>query len=211
MIIIMGSSIFKYKEKILLIVMIFSIFQLNTSCKTQYSTKELRNNFSSQQINDLEKIVEFYKKQICLNESLNFKVCYKKLPHEYMEAVGSPVWSNINFERQKELYGQISQSTFDEIWDLTYATYTDGSVLKAISSKYNGGYQKYLKDLGKRNDAIKEYAKEVIAAGDYAPAYLHYSNIIKLKRYFDLNDPNVQLIMAIHFLSLNDDLKRGGK
>ena len=210
----MGSKFVLYimKKKTLLIIFGILVLQLNFSCKAKYSTTELKDNFSTEQINDLERITDFFKNQLCLNKRSSFKKCYKKLPHEYLEAIGNPVWSNINFKKQKELYEQISKSTFDEIWGFSKAIYYNKDVtLKSIGSVYNAKYQKYLIELGKRNEAIKVYANKVVMAGDFPSHYLHYSNVIKQKKYYDLNDPNIQLILAIHYLSLNDNLQRTDK
>ncbi len=180
------------------------------SCKTQYSTTVMQNNFSEKQIKDLEKITVFFKESICLSKNPKFKKCFEKLPHEYMEAVGSPVWSNINFEKQKKLYKQISDSTFNQIWVFCKSINFNNNkkTLKSICSRYNGKYQKYLIDFGKQNEAIKVYANKVVGAGVYPTLYLHYSHILRNKKYFDLNDPNIQLIIAIHYLSLNDEWQR---
>ena len=186
-----------------LLILIFII--LITSCKSQYSTTALRNNFSPNQIQDLNKITEFFKDQICPYQDSNFRKCFKRIPHDYLKAYGSGFWTNINFEQQKELYNQISKSTFDEIWMFSNATfYPSGKKAKSLSAVATGKYQKYLEDLGKNNPRIAKYADRIKASGDFSGFDFNYREILKDRRSFDLKDPNIQLILAIHYLSLND-------
>jgi len=68
-----------------------------------------------------------------------------------------------------------------------------------------------LTDLGKTNPRIAKYAKRIWDSGDFYSMDIHYSNILMNKKLFDLNDPNIQLTLAIHYLSLNDTEKRKEK
>lgn len=199
-------------RKALIFILGFTILILNLSCKTQYSTIELNNNFTTEQKADLKKITDFFKREMCLNMDSDFKTCFKRIPHEYLEATGNSFWTNINYEKQKKLYEQISKSTFDEIWDLCKSTYPESGIeLSEICSKYNGKYQKYLIELGRHNETIKKYADRVTGAGDFSLFQLSYWEIMKNKKDLNLNDPNIQLIIAIHYLSLNDEEKRNSK
>ncbi|AXP81576.1 hypothetical protein CJ739_2503 [Mariniflexile rhizosphaerae] len=199
-------------RKTVLLIFGITILQVNSSCKSQYSATELNNNFTAEQISDLKKITDFFKKEMCLYMDSDFKTCYKQIPHEYLEATGNPFWININFEKQKELYKQISKSTFDEIWMFCKSrTYPDGLESKSLCANATGKYQKFLSDLGGINPRVAKYAEGINASGDFSPMDFHYWNVLKIKKYFDLDDPNIQLILAIHYLSLNDQEKRKDK
>ncbi|MDO5970055.1 hypothetical protein Q4Q35_09560 [Flavivirga aquimarina] len=188
------------------------ILQLNFSCKTQYSVTELNKNFTAEQIADLNKITEFFKSEMCLQMDSDFKTCYERTPHEYLEATGNGFWANINFEKQKKLYEQISESTFKEIWMFCKSKeYPNEKEYKSICANANGKYQKFLTDLGKTNPRIAKYAKRIWDSGDFYSMDIHYSHILMDKKLFDLNDPNIQLTLAIHYLSLNDTEKRKEK
>jgi len=193
-------------------ILILGIFIIFSSCKSQYSTSELRHNFTIDQIRDLNKISDFFKSQICPTDNSNFKDCYKIIPHEYLEAYGSGFWTNINYDSQKELYSEISDSTFSEIWTFCKASYPDsGMEIKSICPIYNGKYQMYLSEYGNKNEKIKKYVKRLQELGDFGTYDINYRNILHDKKNFDLNDPNIQLILAIHYLSLNDQEKRRDK
>ena len=185
---------------------------MNLSCASKFSTTELQNHFSKDQINDLQKITEFFKSQICANKSSEFTTCFTETLPALMEYGWEPILENVDFDKQKELYNSISKSTFNEIWDFQKETFiTTGLEFRSIGSKYNGKYQKYLTELGKDNSEIKEYAERLIAAGDFESIGLLQQRIYKNPNDFDLNNPNIQLLIAIHYLSQNDQQKRREK
>ena len=169
-------------RKTLILVFGIIILHLNFSCKTQYSVTELDNNFSPEQKTDLKKITGFFRNQMCLNMDTDFKTCYARIPHEYLEATGNGFWANIDFEKQKELYEKISKSTFDEIWMLCKSTeYKTGKETKSLCANAIGKYYKYLADLGKKNPRIAKYAEQINASGDYNGLDIQYWNVLKDK------------------------------
>jgi hypothetical protein len=191
---------------------IICVLILNYSCSTNFSTPELRNNFSKEQIADLNKITEFFKNQICENRKADFKTCFSKILPELMEYGWQPILDNVDFEKQRELYNSISQSTFDEIWEFGKATNLEtGWEFKSIGSKYNGNYQNFLAELGKNNSEIKDYADRVIGMGDFESMGLLQRRIYRNPMDYDLDNPNIQLLIAIHYLSQNDQQKRTDK
>ncbi|MBW2962907.1 hypothetical protein [Mesonia aestuariivivens] len=178
-----------------------------SSCKTHYSKTELNANFTNEQIADLNKITDFFKTETCGN--INFEKCYKQTNHDSLQAEGKGFWTKIDFEKQKELYQNISQSTFDEIWMFSNATfYPSGTKRKSLSAVSTGKYQKFLTDFGKKNPRIAKYAKRIEASGDFGGFDFNYREIIKDNKSFKLKDPNIQLILAIHYLSMNDQSMR---
>lgn len=196
-------------KKTLLLTCGFLILQVFSSCKATYSTIELENNFTANQLNDLNQISEFFKDQICINSDDDLRDCYERIPHDYLKAYGDGFWTNIDFEQQKELYNQISKSTFNEIWMFSNATfYPSGTKRKSLSAVATGKYQKFLADFGKRNPRIAKYAKRIEASGDFSGFDFNYREIIKDKKSYNLKDPNIQLILAIHYLSMNDQSTR---
>ncbi len=193
------------------IIFIFGIIilQLNFSCKSQYSVTELNKNFTTEQITDLNKITEFFKSEMCLHMDSDFKTCYERTPHEYLIASGNGFWTNIDFDEQKKLYDQISKSTFNEIWMFCESTYYPSKTkAKDICAVSTGKYQKYLSELGKKNPRIAKYAERIQASGDFGSFDIQYWEVLKDKKYFNLKDPNIQLILAIHYLSMNDQSTR---
>lgn len=182
---------------------------MNFSCKSTYSTTELNNNFTAEQISDLNKITEFFKSQICKNENSDFKTCFSKILPELLEFGWKPILENVDFEKQKELYNSISTSTFNQIWHFCNSKdYKSGEEFKRICSKYNGNYQKFLIEFGNNNKEIKEYADRLIGAGDFESMGLLQQRIYTNQTDLDLDNPNIQIIISIHYLSQNDHQKR---
>ena len=183
--------------------------QLNSSCAEKFATTEMENNFTTEQIEDLKKIRDFFENQICDGEDDNFKNCFTKMLPELIEFGWQPILKKVDYNRQKDLYESISQSTFNEIWEFQKITYPENeSGHKSIASKYNGAYQQYLTELGKKNKRIKKYVEQLKAAGDFESMGLLQQNINKNPNEFDLNDANIQLLISVHYLTQNDQQKR---
>ncbi|WP_188655211.1 hypothetical protein [Yeosuana aromativorans] len=172
----------------------------------------MTNNFSKEQIKDLEKITDFFKSQICENQNSDFKTCFTNILPDLVEYGWQPILEKVDFEKQKELYSSISKSTFNEIWDFCKSrNLKTGEEFKSTCSKYDGKYQKFVTELGEKNPQIKEYAEKLIGAGDFSPAPWLQWNIVDNPKAFDLNDPNIQVLISIHYLSQNDGQKRDEK
>jgi hypothetical protein len=122
---------------------------------------------------------------------------------------GTGIWAKIDFEEQKKLYDKISKKTFDEIWMYCESTYYPSNTKSQdICAVTDGKYQSYLSDLGKVNKRIGKYADRIEASGTFSGLDIPYQEILKMNSDFDLNDPNIQLILSIHYLSINDNAKR---
>jgi len=74
-----------------------------------------------------------------------------------------------------------------------------------------GKYQKYLSDIGNTNPRIAKYVEKINMSGDFYPMGIKSWYVLNDKKNFDLEDPNIQLILTIHYLSLNDQEKRNEK
>jgi len=185
------------------------VFQIFFSCEKEYSNSELKANFTEEQIADLNKIREFFIGQVC---DYDFKSCYEEINHDSLQAFGVGIWVKIDFEKQKELYKKISQTTFSEIWMFCETTYypskTKAQNLCAVAT---GKYQKYLSDIGKSNPRISKYAENIEASGTFNGLYLKYQEVLNSEYSFDLNDPNIQIILAIHHLTMNDQVTRNSE
>jgi len=196
------------------IILIFGIMilQSNFSCKSELSTRKLKNNFTTEQISDLNKIINFFKNQICQNNDSDFKTCFSEVLPKLLEYGWQPILEKVDFGKQKELYKSISETTFKEIWVFGKTTYPEtGLELRSVGSKYNGKYQKYLTELGKYNAEIKEYTERLIASGDFESMGLLQQRIYINPSEFDLDNPNIQLLIAVHYLTQNDQEKRKDK
>jgi|GEM_PF-2106899 len=187
-------------------------FTIDFSCKaynTFDTSIELNRHFTVEQIGDLNRIIDFFKSEICLNQDDDFKTCYQRIPLNFRETSNNSFWTLINFKKQENLYEQISESTFKEIWRFCESTYFPSQTkAQDICAVMNGKYQKYLSELARLNPRIAEYLMRIQASGDFGSFDIRYEQVLKDKKHFDLDDRNIQLILAIHYLSSNDQFKR---
>jgi hypothetical protein len=189
--------------------LILGILILNSSCTREFSTTELQNNFSEEQINDLKKITYFFKSQICENKTSDFKTCFSKILPELLTNGWQPIIKNVDFVKQKELYASILQSTFNEIWVFVKTRrYNYEEKFKSIGSKGKGKYLDFLNDVSKNNPQVKIYYDALLASGDFDSTLSLQNQIFDYPKEFDLDNPNIQLIITIHYLSQNDNVKR---
>ena len=194
-------------------ILIIGILIVNISCSNEYSSPELRKNFTKEQISDFKKITEFFTQQICNNnQNLNFKSCFEKMLPELVESGFIPILENIDFEKQKEMYNSISKTTFNEIWGFGKTIrYKDKKEYKSIGANMNGKYLIFLRDVGINNKYISEYAEMTYSIGDFESLSLLQNHIYNNPKDLDLNDINVQILISIHYLTQNDNEKRNEK
>ena len=180
------------------------------SCEEKFTSPELEKSFSSSQISDFKTIVKFFTQQICQNnEKLEFKNCYEKILPELVEYGWNPILENVDFEKQKEMYKSISKSTFDEIWrySKTYGAANSISAHKYIGITMRGEYIKYLKEIGLKNKFLSEYTQGIRESGGIE-SYGHLeAHIFNNPQDLDLNDPNVQILISIHYLGFPQKVK----
>ena len=195
-------------KKILILLLIFFISVAQISCKQEYSEIELKRHFSKDQIRDLERLKNFFQNEVCSNIDSDFESCINSIDSDSLMAKGEGVWSYIDFEKQKKLYQEIAP-TFKEIWNYCESTYYPKRIqAQNLCAKTHGLYVNYLRDLGKSNPRIAKYRDAILASGLFSAQYLPLKEILANNNKFDLSDPNIQLILAIHYLTVNDYVKR---
>lgn len=84
---------------------------------------------------------------------------------------------------------------FDKIW----WKYTDSNS-EHFNLKTDSNYIKYLTEIGKKSDFIKNYADQLNQASDLLPSVV--AGFSKNIENIDLTDKNNRLIFAIHYLTL---------
>nr|WP_319502485.1 hypothetical protein [uncultured Draconibacterium sp.] len=194
--------------KILLTVFLFA-FSTSLTFSQNYRTKEIKSSFNKQQINDLKVIVNFFTVEIRENENDDFVAAFEKILPKLNESGFTPILETLDFEKQKQMYKQISPDTFGEIWTFGKSRYRGDSITyKSIGFKYSGSYFQFLEKLGKTQPVLEKYYKDCMDSGSVESyPYLQY-NIKQLPDQFDLSDFNIQLLISVHYLTVNDENKR---
>jgi len=187
------------------------------SCSTSESTdlksnKTISETFNESEIKDLQIIFDFFNNQICNSKKLNnesLNECYEIYCYEIREQrkTGFNFNSKIDFEKQLEMYKRIDKSTFKEIW--YFQNRKDINSLdnyKYLEYSYLGKYKSFLKNYGQENKAIHNFYEGIEFEGGINPSTLggldiHYEN-------FDISDIRTKLVIAIQYLTFNDQLER---
>ncbi|MDR2916350.1 MAG: hypothetical protein LBV74_16240 [Tannerella sp.] len=173
--------------------------------------------FDKSEIEDLTRILFFFNEQICpakeVADGVNIQECYHDFFAHMLEKEKTGNFDiGISFQKQKEMYDQISESTFNQIWFFGESLRFNSP--DAFSEKYifftnNGKYWKFLEEFGKENANIKKYFDTLYLTGDMSPTVV--SNILYAFEWCDTEDVRIQLLIAIHYLTLNDQFERREK
>lgn len=120
--------------------------------------------------------------------------------------------TKISFEEQKQLYDHIDSTTFNEIWTFSWkirSTPNSRDTLQSILWNHDGKYIRFLKEFSKDSDVVKNYYETYEKAGQISP--LMISGLVIHFDKYDVSDIRMRLLIAIHYLTLNDDTKREEK
>jgi hypothetical protein len=172
--------------------------------------------FTKEEIKDLAKLLDFFNGQICISSGIDKKniiECYDNFIRSVYEMVPDGYFDfKISFEEQQEIYKQISDSLFLQIWGVvTIVGKNSPDTLKSIDLKRDGKYMKFLNELGKEYEMINNYCEDFRWAGGTSVSMAEEIINIKEKYHYDLNDTRLQLVVAIHYLRWNDGLLRNRK
>jgi hypothetical protein len=174
----------------------------------QVVSPEIESTFNKEQVKDLNKIVEFFTSQMC-GDNISFTHCMESSIKDLGEYGIQPILKNINFENQQLLYSQLESDIFNEIWAYCKTIFPDDNQsYKSICYNNKGLYNQYLRKVGQSNPIIKAYHEGLINAGDFIGIVTVESEIYHKTGRINLDDPNVQVILAIEYLSENDSEKR---
>ena len=178
------------------------------SCNSEPTTKEVSNNFTKAEIKDLNKIIAFYKTEISDNPSSDFEASFKFQLKEFTEKGENSKIYDLDYSKQEALYNSISKETFNAIWSFCelYIFKTD-TTKRILCFESKTKYKSFLTDVAKYNKHIAEYEETLNNSASISTTWLEQT-IIMYPGEFDLADPNIQLIIAIHYLFQNDINKR---
>ena len=199
--------------------LLISTLLIALSCTTQkqndllndQTTKKL---FTTTEINDLAKIQTFFDKSIGLTDSdkqENVEKVYTDffLQNADIEKVAD-FKTLINFSDQKELYNQLDENTFNDIWEISWSKKGNSvDSLQHIQLNGHGKYMDLLKTVGKQDTVINNYYNSLEIAGDISPSM--FADLVRNYENYNINDSKIRLIIAIHYLTINDQLKRKAK
>jgi len=170
--------------------------------------------FNKNEIIDLQKILNFFDKQICTivqGENKNINKCYiSYLEQLYNDRESGNIKISIPFDEQKNIYKKLSDSTFFQIWSFNkYWYHNNLDTLRGIELNRHGKYAKYLKLVGLDYVQFNEYYEELQECGDMCPTMT--TEVLVNYKDYKISDVRVKLFLAIHYLTLNDKWTRKEK
>jgi len=156
-------------------------------------------------------ICDFFNRQICKNnnseiESLDecYSNFFKKVKESYLDGSFE---LEIPFDEQLDLYESISDSTFNNLWvcnNCWISGYPD--TLKCIGYRYDGKVELLLKELSSENQVLNNYYEIFKLTGEITPSTI--GDIAVYYEKISVDDIRVKLLVVLHYLTLNDELKR---
>ena len=196
-----------FKKLGILILIIFNFSCNNNEDLLLKNDKLLAKYFNKSEVNDLEKILKLFENAISKNCNNTVNVCFEK----FLENAPDEVY-NENFEFLKNLNGEIiqkeiSKSTFDKIWYISYMFRSKTKETKPIISiRTESNYIDYLKELCKTKPYLTKYV--TFGTNDSGSFIQAVTEIYILKNYknFNLSDERDKLILAIHYISFGEQL-----
>ena len=189
-----------------------------TSCflerNNELSSDNLINEtFNKSEIKDLQHILDFFNNEICNSNIENLNDCYANYCLKIKTQIEKTVAfnTNLNFEKQRKLYNQISNKTFKEIWRFqkSLPIHEEKDTLKYLGFNYEGKYRKFLNEYGKENNAVKKYGESYNVSADLGPSMI--AELSMNYESFKINELKTKLLIAIHYLTINDQSWRKEK
>lgn len=194
-----------------------AVFFIIVSCSNYKKTKPkkledskiVNQVFDKREIHDLQKILSFFDGQIMSSfKGKTLLDSYDLFNEKELELKNEGlIFGNISLSDQQKLNSKIKETTFQEIWDLGKILDVDeiGSKQSFLFINPNGKYISYLKKLGLKNKFIEDYSNIVSQNYDIPPSlvYVITDNYNKI----DVSDENIRLMVAIHYLTLNDNFR----
>jgi len=195
---------------------IASILILFNACSDKLeSNKTITSIFQEKEIQDLKKILNFFNDQICgseISDRSKLHDCYTKYFKRLKEVSISEgdIRIGISYDEQKKLYENLNDETFDEIWYFIKSWHQGSTdTLKNMQYRPNGKYVRFLEEFGKKNEKINDYYESCIASGGIPPTRV--ADVIYNYEDYNIKDVRVRLVIAIHYLTMNDGYQRKEK
>jgi len=200
------QGIKKEKMKIVIYCLIMVSLGCQTKPKSLSDYPDITNIFEAYEIDDLEKIIDSFNKSICKSENLkgtDVLECYEHYFTRMQKAVETGrLEFQLPYAEQEKLMKELDIRSFYEVWG-NLRTWKRGSdTLKVVNNKYNGKYIKFLKSFSKENIKIQKYVFSYENIGDISPTMI--ADIVTNFNEYDIRDERIKLLIAIHYLTLNE-------
>jgi len=193
----------KKNKLILILFIVLAVFSCKNYNHKSNEDKLLLNYFSKQEIKDLEKILNFFENEICKENNSNIEACYKSFLKKADINYKNKDFK-ISLSKQNELIKNISKSTYNKIW-INGISFKNNhkDTIKIMMLNTKSTYMNFIKEINK--DYINEYYN--LATGFVVGINAGTTNFM-INNYdeFNIKEKSERLIIAIHFLTINNQL-----
>ena len=204
-------------KNILYILILCSLF---FSCKNSKTLTDVLNKseFTNSEKQDIVKMVEFFESKIVSSEA-NFKQDYEAFVKSVYQNGYEVILSKIDINEQRKLTKGISNSTFNEIWEISksraYMSYSEVKfeepiAYESLSINTQGKYVRLLQKISKSNKKIEHYTNAMLNSGDF-PLFTYTFNLV-FDSYGnasgDISNGEFRIIFALELLTINENTNR---
>lgn len=193
----------------LTIIILFSCTEIRQDSLSKDDTMQMI--FNKNEIIDLLEILNFFEQSIGLSDNYSvdeFQKAYSDFFNLNKEIkMSSELRFSFDYTDEMNLFGKIDTLTMKEIWEnqlVRLMRSTDSMYVFKIN--YNGKYMRFLQRLGEQDKKIENYYNTIKVASDITPALV--ADIAINYKDYNINDPKVRLVIAIHYLTLSEKLNR---
>lgn len=170
---------------------------------------EIKQIFNDTEIKDLDRILSFFDKAVCKAEGMNAQDVYKCY-EQYLTTLANgheegKIEIKIPLENQKKLMAQINPNTFKQIWAYGKIYNRNSDTLDIINLKHQSKYALFLESYGAQNKKVKSYHERLHAVGDISPSMI--GDVLVNHKKYDISDKRIKLLIAIHYLTLNEQFE----
>lgn len=182
------------------------------SCQSQSLSdyQDVREVFNTDEIADLEKIMDFFNRTICEAENVpDTKVldCYDHFFKRMRSAEQTGVIDlKIPQAAQEQLLKDLSPNTLNEIWSFSHVNGSCPPEVFVLNLKVKSKYVRFLKLMARENGEIKNYVEMLEGAGELSAGMV--ADVMLNYRDYDIRDERIQLFMAVHYLTFNKHWSR---
>lgn len=177
-----------------------------------YSDSLLTKHFNQEEIAQLDSIRTFFNNYVlntCEGEK-TINVCYQQFFGQLLENIEVQTQYHIGvpYAEQEELYEQINEGLFGSIWrhstPKVYVPSVDSLVTYSTIDlrSQDSRYMEFLKDVSAEEPYFGKYIEPIIDFGHLSPSLTQ--GMLYNHRDLDFSNERHQLILAIHFLTVND-------
>lgn len=180
----------------------------------QKEKTDLINFFTKSEIEDLNLIADFFQTELCGNaDRTKFGSCIAESKEDLADWKQNYLEKKISWRKHKKLYSKISASTFNKIWTLckTWRTIEPKYEYKSLCFGQNKNFIGFVNFLAESNPSLKGYGDKLETVGRFTRTDEILYNLHNFPDETDLDDRGVQILLAIHFLTENDQAKRDKK